>query len=110
NHRIVVDRNFGAFDHPTVVANSGTTRNAQVSNSTRRWKKIVLRVFGIDAALDRMAPPAHFFLLERQRSTRGDIDLLAHEIDSGNQLRNRMFDLQAGDRKSTRLNSSHVAI
>ena len=64
NHWVVMNRNFVAFDDPSVVANSRSGRHAQESYLARRRKEVVARIFGVDAALDRVTAPAHIFLFE----------------------------------------------
>src|SRR5690349_196132 len=52
------------------------------------------RILGIDTALDCVALEADILLLYRQARTRGDADLLVHEIDAGDGLRHRVLDLK----------------
>src|SRR5579883_115673 len=54
-----------------------------------------LGALGIDPALDRMAADLEIALLQRQLLAGRDEDLLAHQIDAGDQLGHRMLDLQA---------------
>ena len=79
-----------------IPANAGTARNAQRGDLAGRRAKIVVGVFGIDPALDRM--PAHddVFLAERQRHAGGDLDLLFDQVDAGDHLGDGVFDLDAG--------------
>src|SRR5919107_5430516 len=55
-----------------------------------------LRILRIDPALDRV--PANLYIVLRvgQPVTGGDLQLCFHEVDAGNQLRHRMFDLDTG--------------
>src|SRR5476651_1493207 len=53
-------------------------------------------IFRIDAAFDGMALEHDVLLGEAQRCAGGDADLLAHDIDAGDRLADRMLDLQAG--------------
>src|SRR5947209_2722690 len=64
-------------------------------DAPRRWKKIVLRVFGINTALDCVTIPENIFLLEREPFTTRNTYLLAHKVKACYQLRHRMLDLQA---------------
>ena len=70
----------------------GCTRRVIAS---RAREKIVLRILGINAALDRMPAKHNIFLRERQRSALGYQNLQLHEIQTGHQLGHRMFHLQA---------------
>ena len=55
----------------------------------------MLRRFGGDAALDGVAVEANIGLFERQRLAAGDAQLLRDQIDAGDHLGHRMFDLDA---------------
>src|SRR5260370_28064160 len=94
NHRVVVDRDFVAGDDATVVANSRAAGRAQECNLPRRREKSVFRIFGVDATFDRSPTPTHIFLPERQDRAGRDVDLLAHQINSSDQLRDWMLNLQ----------------
>ena len=54
------------------------------------------RVLGVDAALDGVALEHDLVLGEAERRAGGDADLLAHQVDAGDRLGDRMLDLQAG--------------
>src|SRR3546814_13179923 len=53
-------------------------------------------VLGGDAAFEGVAGKRDVALREVERQPGGDADLLAHQIDAGDRLRDRMLDLQAG--------------
>ena len=55
----------------------------------------MLRVFRIQAHLDGVAAKAHLVLLDTERFTRRDEDLMTHEIKAGDRLRHGMLHLQA---------------
>ena len=56
----------------------------------------VFGILGVDAQLDRVtARLAVLGVIERERLARGDPDLLAHEIEAGDQLGHRVLDLEA---------------
>ena len=63
--------------------------------SPGRRAKIVVGIFGIDPALDRVAAEDDVFLAKRQRLAGGDLDLLLDQIDAGDHLGDGMFDLDA---------------
>ena len=52
------------------------------------------RILGIDAAFQRPAVSPDVLLAEGQRLTGGDPDLLLHQVDAGDQLGDRMLDLE----------------
>jgi len=56
------------------------------------WKKAVGRIFGVQARFYRMTDCAG---MQWQRLSFGDVDLQAHQIESGHQLRHRMLHLNA---------------
>ena len=56
----------------------------------------MLRVFGIDARLDRRAPACDVALREGQALARGDAELPLDEVEPGHRLGDRMLDLQPG--------------
>src|SRR5205814_7965650 len=53
------------------------------------------RVLRADAGLDGVPAPSHLVLLQRQLFARRDSDLEADEVESGDHLRDGMFDLEA---------------
>ncbi len=55
-----------------------------------------LGILGVDAALDGVALDHDVLLREAERRAGGDADLLAHQVDAGHRLGDRMLDLQAG--------------
>src|SRR5688500_11966838 len=52
------------------------------------------RVLGVDAALDGVAGDRDVALLELEMAAVGDADLLAHEVEAGDQFGDRMLDLE----------------
>ena len=56
----------------------------------------VVRVFGVDAAFQRMAANHYVTLLERQLVASGDAEHLLDDVDAGDHFRNRMLNLYAG--------------
>src|ERR1700761_4462644 len=53
-------------------------------------------IFGIDAALDRVAIDLDVFLANRQLLARGNQQLLAYQVDAGDQFGHRMLHLDTG--------------
>ena len=60
-----------------------------------RRQEIVVGIFGIDAALDGVAADFDVFLHEAQRFAVGDLNLAAHDVDTGDRLGYGMLDLDA---------------
>ena len=54
------------------------------------------RVLRVDPALDRVAGEANVFLTKRDGLACGDPDLLLHEVDAGDELGDRVLDLDPG--------------
>ena len=59
-------------------------------------QKIAVRVFGINADFDGMAVAADLLLGQRQLFTAGDAQLPFDQVQTGNHLGDRVFDLQTG--------------
>ena len=57
-------------------------------------KEILIRIFGVDAALDGVPPDRQRPLFPRQRPPGGHRKLGLHEIHAGNGFGDRMLDLQ----------------
>ena len=95
DQRIVVRRNGALGVREGVDPYAGAAGHAEGANHAgRRGER--LRVFGVDAALDRVAGERDVPLLERQPLARGDPDLLLDDVDAGQELGDRMLDLEAG--------------
>ena len=58
-------------------------------------QEVAERVFRVDAAFDRPAVELDIGLLEGQLFAGGDADHLLDEVDAGDQLGDRMLDLQS---------------
>jgi len=56
---------------------------------------MVLRVFGVNTALNRRSGEAHICLFHLQAFARRDANLLAHQIHARDQLGDRVLDLEA---------------
>ena len=68
------------------------TLKAWIDAGRRRER---LGILGVDAALDRVAGERHVALLERQPLARRDPDLLLDDVDAGDELGDRVLDLDA---------------
>ena len=95
DHRIVIDRHLGAFVNAAVVAQAQPFGQAQAFDLARAGHEIVLRVLGINAALDGMAGLRDMALAPRQIAARRDLDLRFDQIDADHPFGHRMLDLQA---------------
>ena len=67
-----------------------------MGNLPRIGHKIVVGIFGIDAALHRMAIHLQVLLFERKRKPFCNPDLLPHQVHSHHSFRDRVLHLQAG--------------
>ena len=74
----------------------GPPGTRRVGDPARRGAKVVVGVFGVDPALDRMAADDDVLLAEGQRLAGGDPDLLLDQVDAGDHLGDGMLDLDAG--------------
>ena len=59
-----------------------------------RRQEAFVRILGIDSRLDCMAVDLELLLRQGQRLAAGDPKLPLDEIEPGDHLRNRMFDLE----------------
>ena len=92
---VVVRRDAVALVNMAVHAD--TEAAGQVAAFNQAWAgDEVVRVFGIDAALESMAFDVDVFLLVLQRQAAGNADLFLYDVHAGNQLGNGVFDLDAG--------------
>ncbi len=100
DHRVVEHRDVGAFDDTRVVADGDFAcllgRRPIAHQPADRRHKPPIGILGIDAALDRPALGRQVGLGERQPLAGGDAQHLLHEVDTGDQLGDRMLDLKTG--------------
>ena len=78
-----------------VPTNPWSAGNAERGDLAGRGAEVVVGVFGVDPTLEGVPVGDDVRLLERQRLTRGDADLLFHKIDAGHHFRDRVLDLNA---------------
>jgi hypothetical protein len=79
----------------TVPADPEPLRRHQRGDPSRRGQEPALgRVLGVDPHLDAVAPAFDVLLGEAQPLARGDPDLLAHQVDPGDELGDRVLHLQ----------------
>ena len=93
DHRVERARDGVALDHTRVDAHTRTAREAQRRDPARCGQEVRGRVLAVDAELQGV--PARDDLVVPERLTRGDPQLLAHQVDAGDLLGDRVLDLQA---------------
>src|SRR5262249_37307159 len=96
NHRVVICGNAVARANVAVNPHASAARWVPFRHQSRAWPEIVVWIFGVDSTFDRATAVDDVFLPEREFLTRGDFDLLLNEVDSSDQLGDRMLDLNAG--------------
>ena len=95
DERVVEVRDLVTVSNPGVHAHPDPRRLAVGGDPPWRWKKPAADVLGVDAALDGVPPHDDVVLRERERLAGGDVDLLAHDVDARDGLRDRVLDLDA---------------
>src|SRR5688572_7109462 len=93
-HRIVVEADLASRFDSAIPPHSRTGRHVHVMNATRGWQKAVRGVLARDPALDRPSARDDLALLERQPLAGSDPNLPLHEIDPGDELGDRVLDLE----------------
>ena len=79
-----------------VDADVGADRRRPLLENPWRGHEAALGTLGVDARLDRVAAQHDIVLAERQGFAAGDAQLLAHDVDAGDRLADRVLDLQPG--------------
>ncbi len=109
NHRVVEHRHLAAFLDAVIDADIGFGGRAfdrlligdrlgriVTDQPPNAGQEAAIRVFGIDAVLDRPTIDADIVLRHRQLFAIGDADHLLDQVDAGDRFGHRMLDLQAG--------------
>ena len=73
----------------------GFGRRRKVDQATDRRQEALVRIFGVDARLQRMAANDQLFLLQRQRLASADFQLPLDQVEAGDHFGDRVLDLQA---------------
>ena len=94
--RVVVGRNRVSGLHVRVPSHAGTAGNSDRGDPAGRRAEVVVRILGVDAAFQGMAPGDDVLLAKRERLTGGDPDLLADQVDAGDHLGDGVLDLDPG--------------
>src|SRR6476660_1251629 len=69
------------------------TGRLEALQASRGWREVAVRILGVDPALHGGAADVHVGLAQPQRLTVGDVQLLVHQVDAGDHLGDRVFDL-----------------
>ena len=80
---------------PESTRTPGPARLAVRRDARRRGQESARRVLGVDAALDRVPAQLDVLLRERERLAERDEHLLAHEVEPGDHLGDRVLHLDA---------------
>ena len=95
DHRVVVRRDRVALLDAGVHAHMlAFRRRRQVQQLAGGRQEALVRVFGIDARLDRVAVDGQLLLAQRQRLAGGHAQLPFHQVQPGDHLGHRVLDLQ----------------
>ena len=92
--RVEGARDLVAGGHAGVDAHAGSAGEAQHVHRSGRGEEVAAGVLAVDAELDRVAGRDGVGVVER--AALGEPELLAHEVDAGDLLGDRVLDLQAG--------------
>ena len=97
DHRVVVDADLAALLDAAVAAHVGHGQRLLVGHEATdgRQAEVLVRIFGVDARLERPAVDFDVALLEKQAMTLGDADHLLHDVHAGDALGDGMLHLQA---------------
>jgi len=95
-HGIIVDRHLEALVDPAIIPNAWSGRRSIEDELSGERSEVVRRVLGVDATLDRVAPPLHLLLTEGKGLPGGDPDLALDQVDPRGELGHRMFHLEPG--------------
>ena len=93
NQGIVIRLNGQVGSKAAVKTHPRATWLMPFGNLSWGWHKVVVRILGIDAALNGMAPELYIPLANAQRLPGGNLDLGTHQINAGNSLSNAMLNL-----------------
>ena len=97
DHRVVVDADRVAGFDPGVDAHLvAASRQFQRTQGAGGGQEAGVRILGVQPHLDRMAVPRYLLLGQWQRLAGGHAQLPFHQVQAGDHLGDRVFDLQAG--------------
>ena len=81
---------------PGIHPHAGTCGSRDVEHGAAGGQESAGGILRVHAGLDRVAGHRDVVLRERQLLPRGDADLQLDQVEAGDHLGDRMFDLQAG--------------
>src|SRR3954447_9841985 len=93
HHRVIEAGDLAALDDARIDAHARPRGFSIAGEQSRRGQKAVRRVLGVDPALDRVPAEVEVVLTKARRLTRRDDDLLADEVDAGDELSDGVLDL-----------------
>ncbi len=96
DHGVVIWRDVVAWDNVGVDADARASGELPGVDAPCGGHEVFGGVFGVDTALDGVAPDGDVFLLEGECGTGGDEDRHFDDIDAGDKFGNGMLDLDAG--------------
>ncbi len=95
-HGVVVRRDGVAGVDRRIGAHTGAAGGVVTGDLAEAGQEVVTRLLGVDAELQGEAAILDVFLLDRERQTGGDADLLADDVDAGDFLGDGVLHLHAG--------------
>ena len=95
HQRVVEAGDLAALDDARVHAHAGPGGLPVARERPWRRQEAVRRVLGVDPALDRVPAEVEVLLAKARRLARRDEDLLADEVDPGDELGDGVLDLDA---------------
>ena len=93
--RVVERRDEVAVLDVRVEAHPRPERRPHARHDPGGGRKVVARVLGVEPHLDRVSPPGCAAGV-RELLARGNAELLADDVDAGDELGDRVLDLQTG--------------
>ncbi len=91
--RVVVRGNLAARADGRIDAHARPERRDEARHRSRRGQEAARGILRVDADLDRV-PASRRPTRRRERLAGRDADLLAHDVDPGDELRDRVLDLE----------------
>ena len=95
-HRVVLAADDGAGRQAGVDPDTGARRLGQVEHRSPGGQEAAAGILRVDAGLDGVAVQGDVVLRDRQLLAGGDAHLQFDQVDAGDHLGDRVFDLQAG--------------
>ena len=93
--RVVIGGESTAVIEGGIHPHAGAAGEVEELHLTGAGTEVRRRVLSVDAALDGVAGESHLLLRDVQRQAGGDAQLLAHEVDAGDELGDAVLHLNA---------------